>query len=468
MMSEKRFRVGTYDGVYSRTLSPVSSETHLGQLPIAWRRLPARVLPSAGRLRSQALRENPYSLSLVLALLFAANVFDTGGALGVKYVSYAVACVYAIFTPRRARISFREMGAGIILFAAWPAWALLVGIFHGRNLRLAISQVTPFPAALLVALLVSAVVSRVPIRIFFNTLLAMAVATLALFWTAYLLPGNPVTERIITYFSDYGYAFGFFGIKPGWAIVVPNVYFGPTLFLVPAFAYFLFTRKTLRAILCVLALGVAFSRAGVLASVLLAACYALGSSASRTTTTGAEEKGPKDRHLRRKIVSLVLAIVALLAIGREFPPFRTDLSDLFSHDSSDITVRISYLRSSLSLFGRHPTYLLLGQGAGIYDFTPWEIAAFHNPEFDHIATAQKFGLPWLLAFTLFIFYTGVKLIRRGDPELRAAGIGLLAMYFVGGTNPLLLSPLYLMFAMLCYFLGKNCLARQNQHSPVNI
>src|SRR5437016_3302830 len=83
-------------------------------------------------------------LTIVLVFLFAANVYDPRGALGLKYVAFFIASVCSLWTLRFIDLSFREIIAGSLLFVVWPCWSLLFGVVRNGDVLIGISQVTPF------------------------------------------------------------------------------------------------------------------------------------------------------------------------------------------------------------------------------------------------------------------------------------------------------------------------------------
>ena len=78
----------------------------------------------------------------VLLFLIAANVFDMGGVVGVKYVSYACALLFALPELFHVRAPRGELLAVWLLFAVWPTYALARGIYAGADIGLAVSQST--------------------------------------------------------------------------------------------------------------------------------------------------------------------------------------------------------------------------------------------------------------------------------------------------------------------------------------
>ena len=219
------------------------------------------------------------SLTLIVAgqMLFAAT-FDMGGAIGIKYLLIAVAALYVLLVLRALRIPPSEMVIALGLFIAWPLFALLRGLGAGADFSIAVGQVTPFlPGVLFLLLIRDTDDAQRAMELAFNILLALAIVTLTLFAVFAIAPGAGPVRAIATMLDDPRH--GYFGIRSIGSITFPNVYFRATLFLVPAYIYFLWTGRGVRALVCAApALVLAVSKAGVLLCVLASGIYLLTAS----------------------------------------------------------------------------------------------------------------------------------------------------------------------------------------------
>lgn len=75
-------------------------------------------------------------------------------------------------------------------------------------------------------------------------------------------------------------------------------------------------------------------------------------------------------------------------------------------------------------------------------------------EVDHVDAVRQYGLFWFLIFSWLCGRTAVRLIRSGEPEKKANGWALASMYVVGGTNPALMTPLFMFYLAVCYLLSR--------------
>jgi len=103
------------------------------------------------------------------------------------------------------------------------------------------------------------------------------------------------------------------------------------------------------------------------------------------------------------------------------------------------------------LFARNPHYLLVGQGLGVPFYSTGASEYVQIFEVDHLNVIRKFGIPWFIGFTAVVFFTAWKLINNRDVEMQAFGFAMFSMYLAAGTNPVLLTPLFIMLITLCYF-----------------
>jgi len=146
-----------------------------------------------------------------------------------------------------------------------------------------------------------------------------------------------------------------------------------------------------------------------------------------------------------------------------FQGFAEDLKDTFSGQSDTAVVRLGHIDSVLRLWARNPHYLIVGQGVGVPFYTSGESEFVQNIEVDHLNAIRKFGLPWFVGFTGIIFYSAWKLIKANRPEMQACGFALVSMYFAAGTNPVLVSPLFIILMTLSFFAQRTLNARPSQH-----
>src|SRR6202171_1951294 len=392
--------------------------------------------------------------TIVLVFLFAANVYDPGGALGLKYVAIFLLCVSAIRTLKYFWLSSLEVIGGMLLFVVWPCWALLFGAVRKGDMLVGASQVTPFLFGLVLAAVLCAFDTRIPLRLFYACLFSLAIVVLTSFALVYLLPDNPFSSALFAVLTSLHEKEGYFGMQSSGGVEVPIIYFGSTLFLVPTFVYYLFVGRMLRAGIVFLAIEVTFSRAGIIIALVFSALYSVSVLFGRSSPAVREGiRAPVGRRLR-KFLPIVIIVAVASALLPFIPALSDEMRDSLAGESDTILVRIGHFQSVMNLFRQHPSYLIVGQGVGVPFYSLGESTYVQSFEIDHLNTIRKFGLLWFIGFSAVVFYSAYKLIRKGRIEERAFGCALISIYFAAGTNPLLISPLFIIVMMLSYFAQK--------------
>jgi hypothetical protein len=391
------------------------------------------------------------AVAVVLLLLFVANDFDPGGAFGLRYVAFVVAVLFTFWTLKFFYLPSRALTLGFVLFVVWPTWSLLYGATHGGDLFMGVIQVVPFVFAWIIALILPAFDSRLALRIFYACLFSLAAAVVASFALIVLFPNNSLSQGLLETLMGLNEREGYFRMESFEDLQVPLIYFRSTLFLVPAFVYYLLVNRVLRAGVILLALGVTLSKAGLTIALLFGASYSLSVLFTKTSSTDAREaRRPLRKRTRRFLPAMMVGGVALLIL-LSLPTYSDQIKDAWAGNLETTQVRVGHLYSVLHLFLEHPTYLIVGQGVGVPFYSLGESDYVQNFEVDHLNAVRKFGLPWFVGFSAIVFYSAYKLIKRGRMEERAFGYALISGYLAAGTNPVLISPLFIIVMTLSYF-----------------
>jgi len=375
----------------------------------------------------------------VLYVLFlAANIFDMHGDVGIKYVGFALLIPLALYRREGPKLSAGEILGFVGLFVIWPFIAFMMGVFNGADAATAKTATTPFLAVFAALLAVPALGAERGAKYFNYAILmfscAVAILTILLFTgqisilpalvTRYL-EGTAATGSLI---SPYPFA-------REDSMLRERVLLAATLWLVPASVYFSATRRWIWSALCLSGLIFAVSKAGI--------AVALG---FLLITLVWNRKG--------RIFGLGAVAIGIAGGLFFFPYVLEDVRSAFSSDSDQMALRQGHASSVMTLMSKHPLYLLVGQGAG----TEFYSTGTHNwesrMEVDHVDAVRQYGLFWFLIFSWLCGRTAVRLIRSGEPEKKANGWALASMYVVGGTNPALMTPLFMFYLAVCYLLSR--------------
>jgi len=399
-------------------------------------------------------------------VLLAANVFDPGGAFGLRYVAFALGTLCAFWALRLFYLPTRVLILGLLLFVVWPTWSLLYGAARGGDVFIGVVQVAPFVFVVIVALILPALDHRTPLRMFYGCLFFLGLTVSAAFLVIVFLPDKAVSQRLLEFLIGLNDREGYFRTVGLGDLEVPWIYFRSTLFLVPAFVYYLFVNKFVRAGVVLLALGLTLSKAGLTIAFLFGAYYSV--SVLLTVSPAGREGGRKHSlaWMLRRFVPITVVAAVVVALLWSLPALSGEIRDSWQGQSDSSQVRIGHFHSVMNLFLEHPSYLVVGQGAGVPFYSLGEFDYVQNIEIDHLNAIRKFGLPWFLAFTAVVFYSARGLIKSGDVEGKAFGFALVSIYFAAGTNPVLTSDLFIILMTLSYSAWKGFVgpSRSGAHS----
>jgi hypothetical protein len=391
-------------------------------------------------------------LKLALVFIFVIYIYLGSGVFGVKYVAFLGACIASVFTLKYLNLSYLELTTGILLFVVWPIWSLFWGTIQGGDSLIGLREISQFLFVLVLPAPLLALDKRTPLRIFYTCLFSLAIVIIISFALVFLLPENSISVAVFNVLiRNLDTKEGFFGFRSYGDSVVPIIYFGGTLFLVPTCVYYMFIGKMLRAAVTFLAVVLAFSKAGILIVLLFAVIHFVNVLSSHRTSSS----NGRDRQRLRSLLRLALPFVLLTALTASslslFPGFFDVILDTFTGESDTAQVRIGHIHSVLNLFVDKPHYLLVGQGVGVAFYTTGESDYVQNFEVDYLNTTRKFGLPWFIGFSALVFASAWRLVSTRDMEMRAFGFALVSMYLAAGTNPMLMSANFLILMTLCYF-----------------
>jgi len=390
---------------------------------------------------SSSTFDNGASDTLTFAVAFAcvpfmffvlANIYDMGGTHGLKYISYGLLALLFPFARRPLRLRVHEELGIVLLFLVWPACSLFIGLSNGAELTGefgSISQATPF-LGFFVPLLVVPILGpqRVLIGVY-CAFLTMGVAMVV--FTVLMYQGLAMT--FITRIPDFCSAI--YAPYHG-GIGEYRLYFQATLWMVPAGVYFARTSQFPLAMLCLAGLIMSGSKAGALIAFAFTVWVLLNSR----------------RHRALGLICLASAVAGGLLL---LPLFLQIVHDaFFVVDSNNLLIRYGHAYSVIQVFIQKPWSIFIGNGAGATFYSTgtdeWEV----RMETDHLDAVFHYGLIWFSAFTGLCIWTIRRLLRSQQMVHQAHGLALISMYFASGTNPQLISPLFMFYLCTCYLMAR--------------
>jgi hypothetical protein len=377
-----------------------------------------------------------YFHKIALGLLIFANIFDMGGAIGIKYISFLLIIPLCFYCLQKFKIKHTILLLGLFVFIFWPIFSVLVGLINNGDISLALSQITPFFCGLIFFIVLTEINNKkYPLRLIYNGLIVLSVITILAFFLLELCPELKTTSIFNILFPHPQN--GYFGFRPFGNIRVPNIYFRATLFMVPAFIYFLFNREFIKSIILFTGLLVSFSKAGILIALLFLIIFIAWNHSIQKY---------------KKCLFFLLIILLLSILNYTIPLFGNEIINVISGKHETIAIRSEHLKSVIALFENHPSYFIIGQGTGTQFFSTAVNREISNIEIDHVNAIRKFGLIWFLIICSIIYYISYRLITNKDRELKAVGFALIGLFLAVGTNPVFINPLFFMILFASYFI----------------
>jgi hypothetical protein len=374
----------------------------------------------------------------VVGFMMFANVIDMGGGWMIKYLSTVIAAGVVLLNAGRLHFKRTSLLVIALVFGVGPAWALMNGVLSGGKLSVATTLVTPFFVGIIYYLLLARGGSRLALRVFFRTVLGLAVVTIAITVGLLLFPEFPALTAIFDYLVTLNDIQGKFGRRPLGPVAWYSIYFKATLFYVPAFVYYLYRERFAYSAVLFIALTLSVSKSGILLCGLFTGWFILTNGSLRLQVGALGMTG-------------VLLVIALYVVDIEVTMAYTEyFVGAVTGEAETSQIRIGQLASFVDLMGEHPTYLIWGQGAGTGFYNAGRGGFSYRIELAHIDAIRQFGLLWFIAFSSCVAYVAFWLIHSEARTDNGLGYALVSIFVAAGTNPLLITPLFMMLVVTYY------------------
>lgn len=377
----------------------------------------------------------------IIGFMLVATVFDMGGGLGIKYISYFIGLFSLFFINGFSYNKYHLIGV-LGLFVLFPVIFMIKGYVAEMNLGLAINQITPFLPAVIFFFLLNEDNIDNAFNIYFKSLFLLSVITVFLCGIIFIGSNIPLVADGISFLNAKG--LGFFGLRSVGSFIVPAVYFKPTLYLTGALLYFLYYSKPWAALIILAAILMAISKSSLAIVAIILFIYFVGKMRFISDYRLIISKS----HLYLIFIGTIVFISFLVIFSSFWQVFWDYCWEAFSGKAATATIRFGHFHSLIQFWKENPLALLLGQGSGTSYYSLGVGEWVNNIEIDHFNTIRKFGLIWSGLFYGFILMTFIFLIR--NKKNIVLGYSLLVTFILVGTNPLLINPLFLMFLIMCY------------------
>ncbi|RLT77717.1 hypothetical protein D7V95_02150 [bacterium J10(2018)] len=359
--------------------------------------------------------------------------------MGIKYASYTFA-LFVILLKRRFPFNKSLISFGI-LFIICPILSFIWGICNNAELNSAIIQITPFIPAFFLLLLLDKNNINIALYVFNNSLLIIAILTIVIYL---LLIVNPSLIELISGFM-INHNMGFFGNKDIEGSYFPNVYFKSVLFLNFAFIIFYSKKQYYKSLIIFVGILLSFSKSATIGAII---CWIF---------LEINIFHRKNNHLyikpqKMKLIMIILScsIFLIVSYWHELDVFYNYFVNALTGKSATTIVRIKHFESVIQLFSDNPRFIITGQGLGTRFYTSGFGRLADNIEIDHINTIRKFGFIWSTFFYYIIIWEILILQKSKLKQYKTLCIAFFSTFILVGTNPLLISPLFLMLMVLVY------------------
>jgi len=390
--------------------------------------------------------ERKVQIPLVLyAFFLAAIIIDVGGAFGLKYGAFAIIFVYVLLAALTKKIkvpaSFPVMEGVLFIVAPTIFLCLAIGPFSVAP-NAAVRGLTPFATWLLYPLLLL-IYPKQRIISFFTTALfwgaVFVVIVFSVIFSLHFLGQDDLISRINMFTREY--RVGYFGRNPlggGASLFFPNVYFRWSLLLIPA-AILLLQGSKKKFIIVILAALLTVSTALILFLLvgLLVASF------------GSLWRGRLSKLYMKRFISvgvILLIVIAVLYLSG-YEPVIEFAASKFSTLSASTSTKVGHIKSILELMSQDVVTFLFGMGVGSSFYSLGAGQVVTNVEVSHFNLIRQFGVLYTLGFFSYVLLLFISL-RRLDKTGKLLSIGLMMLFIVAGTNPLLISPIFFLLMVI--------------------
>lgn len=352
-------------------------------------------------------------------------IIDIGGAFGLKYFVSALLLLWALMLIVRVGIR-RDLAIefGVLLYFGF---SVCYSMFRGLDLADIYGQVS-FVIYFSLLFVVLYVPGETTAKIFRQVAVLAAVIVIGTFLSILLYPPSAIAWNAI---GDT-YRLGYLGIQSIGGQEIPNVYFRWSMWLIPAFLISIGKYK-ISSILIGAAALITLSTS-VIVFTLLGTVLLVFTSRNRYTVS-----------IKGLSYAGVLAVGVLMVLELNYSVFGLlyeNVASKFSASSFSTSVKLGHIEGVLQSMQASISSMLFGTGVGSAFYSPGIHDYAINIEVSHFNFVRQFGLIGGAVFFGYVLYVIVTAYMTDAVGKRWA-IGLLMLFGAAGTNPLLMSPVFM-------------------------
>lgn len=362
---------------------------------------------------------------LVYMAVLASLILDIGGAFGVKYAVSGLLLVWVLVLVARVGIR-RDLAIefGVLLYFAF---SVSYSMFRGVELTDIYGQLS-FVIYFFLLFAVLYMPGDAATDAFRRIMVFGALIVIGTFLSILLYPESLIAWKIL---GD-SYRMGYLGIQTIGGQEFPNVYYRWSMWLIPAFIISIGKYR--------------------LASVLLgaAALITLSTSVIAFTVLGSALlilvlRNRYAVSLRSISYAGVVAVIGLVVLELNFSVsvlLYENITSKFSTSSFSTNVKLGHIEGVLQSMQASFLSILFGTGVGSEFYSPGIRDYAINIEVSHFNFLRQFGLIGGAIFFGYVLYVILSALTT-DALGRRWAIGLLMLFGAAGTNPLLMSPVFM-------------------------
>ena len=376
----------------------------------------------------------PTSLSniskYIYFLILLSILVDVGGGFGIKHTVTILAIAWASVVVVNSPIyksCWVELSVCTVL-----CLNVLYSIYIGIDIADIFSQ-SSFIIYFAVIFLLVKIPRSVLLTIFFKT---VVVGSLMIVGTLVAMKLSPQATNALNQIGN-NYGLGNFGDRIIGGLSVPVVYYRWSMWLIPAFiltwknSRFVNTLIGVSALITMSTSVVVFSLLGIMLLYVKPQVRLIAS--------------------HKKVAATILFCFAVLLLGAytylDAEILSSQILSKFSVESESSSMKMGHIKGALASVSESFTTVMFGTGVGSEFFSPGIHEFTINIEPSHFNFLRQYGLLSTIVFFGYIFYVIIDTYRT-DEVGKSVSIGLLMLFIATGTNPLLMSPIFLIVLMI--------------------
>ncbi|HEF1855179.1 MULTISPECIES: hypothetical protein [Bacillus] len=391
---------------------------------------------------NEILKSNRFSINnkTIYAFFLFCLILDFGGAFGIRYSALSLVTFYVLIKMAQGQILIPKnfLITEGFLFLILPLLIVSYSaIVYDIPLVNSLGEITSFAIWIIYLILINLESKDELIKPFKKTgfiCSLIVIFTFILIYCLILLGRLDIVLNLQTMANDF--RIGFIGLTPtpgGLSYTnYPNVYYRWTMILIPISLLFLKDKK-IKFLLIMTSIFLITSTGVILFALLGLAFYLL-------------INGIIKKQFVNSFVILFLGFLFLLLFSMIIDI--SNVTDKLSSDSFSTSIKLGHIESALTEIFRTPTTFLFGMGLGSTFYTVGINEFTSAIEVSHLNLIRQFGILYFILFCSYIFVVSVKLMKTDDLG-RMLGISLISFFIAAGTNPLLLSPIFILYLVIC-------------------